>query len=371
MSAKILTKCEFSTSSVDLVINGALFGLESDIEIVIAFSDKVTPVTAEDGTVTDEITRNIKSLSLKNFVMSGHTINLTISLEPYDGKLERLDKSLTYTDFSEVTLLAKYLMNTVTKLDTYHLESRISVLLWTADIIDIDASLFVSVGENNDTKVYGELRNIPLIPAVNNDTWLFGDHGEGASYFRTVNFYYDGDNIYVHGLNPFGVFEAESEDGQISSYDFTETQDYKYAPSYFETTDNILHFLLKDVINLQDRLLAKVDTNGIALPESTKALSTEKLFHSFAYNQDSVTWDLSLDLGGLLNNDFLKTLDISFIGTEDEYLSDVSLILTVFAGVRIQVTADFSLKSIGTDTFPTNDFESYISAHATYPLTAE
>ncbi len=371
MSAKVLNKCQFSTNNVDLVINGEIFGLESDVDIIVAFSDKVTPVTAEDGSVTDEVVRNIHSISLKDFVINGQTINLTISLDPYDGKLERLDKSLTYTDFSSVTLLTKYLMNTATKLDTYHLESRISVLLWTADIIDIDASLFVSVGENDELKIYGELSNIPLIPAINNDTWLFGDHGEGASYYRSVNFYYDGDNIYVHGLNPFGVFEAEDEEGVINSYDFTETQDYKYAPSYFQTTDNILHFLLKDVINLQDRLLSKVDTNGIALPENTKALATEKLFQSFQYDPDDLAWDISLDLGGLLNNDFLKTLDLHLAGTFDEYLSDVSLALTIFAGVKIQITADFSLKSIGSDSFPTSDFETYLNAHSSDPLTAE
>lgn len=370
LSAKILNKCDISTSGIGLVINGELFALESDIEVVVAFEDTTKPVTDENGNVTDKLVRNVKSVTLKDFAISSMTIDLTITLGKYDAKLSSLDKTSTYTDFSSVGTLAEYALNTMSKLDTYHLESSMSVILWTADIITLDVDMYISI-EEEGTKIFGTLSNIPLIPAVNNDTWLFGDHGEDASFYREVTFYYDSTNVYVHGVNPFGVFEAENDDGIITKYDLTEIQDYKYETEYFNSVDNILNFLLKDVINMQDRLLKKIDTNGIALPESKEALSTEKLFNSFEYNPDTISWNLSLDLGGLLNNDFLKNLDISFGGTDDKYLDSISLDMVIFAGVKVEILGDFSLKNVGKNEFPADNFDSYINAHKGDALSAE
>lgn len=370
LSAKILNACHLSSSQAELVINGDLFGLDHDIDIVIAFADTTKPQVNENGETTDQIVRNIKSISLKNFVVSNQTINFTLSLEPYKNVLSSLEKNVTYTDFSSVTDLAEYMLNTATKLDTYHLKSSVSVILWTADIITIDVDLYISV-EENGTKIFGTLSNIPLIPAVNNDTWLFGHHGDDASFYRSVDFYYDGNNIYAHGVNPFGVFEAEDEDGVKQSYDLTEIQDYKYDMSYFKKTDNILHFLLKDVINMQDRLLKKVDTNGIALPESKSALATEKLFKSFSFDKENTAWNLTLDLGGLLGNDFLKDLELNVTGTKDKYVKDMDMALTIFAGVKIQLLADLSLESIGQNSFPEETFNNYINAHQSDAVSAK
>lgn len=362
LSAKILKSCHISSSQVELVINGELFALESDLDIVVAFADTNRAQTNENGETTDEIVRNIKSVCLKDFVVSGQKINLTLTLKKYNNVLSTLDKNATYTDFSGVTDLAEYMLNTATKLDTYHLKSSVSVILWTADIITIDADLYISIQEDG-TKIYGTLSNIPLIPAVNNDTWLFGHHGDDASFYRSVDFYYDGKNIYAHGVNPFGVFEAEDENGVKQSYDLTEIQDYKYDTSYFKKTDNIIHFLLKDVINMQDRLLKKVNTNGISLPESKSALATEKLFKSFSFDKENIAWNVKLDLGGLLGNDFLKDLELNVTGTKDKYIKGMDMALTIFAGVKIQLLADVSLESIGQNSFPTDAFNSYISAH--------
>ncbi len=370
LSAKILNSCAISSSEANISINGELFGLENDINIVIAFADTVKPVTDEEGNVTNDVVRNIKSVSLKDFLLSGKTINLTVSLEEFDNKLASLDKDVAYTDFSSVTTLAEYFLNTATELNTYHLTSSLSVVLWTADIITIDADLYISI-EESATKVYGTLSNIPLIPAVNNDTWLFGDHGEDASYYRDVEFYLDGENVYVHGVNPFGTFEAEGENGDIETYDFTEIQDYKYETSYFNKTDNIIHFLLKDVINMQDRLLNKVNTNGISLPTNKSALATEKLFKDFTFDNENKQWDLSLDLGGLLGNDFLKGLDLTITGTPEKYLNDISLSLTIFAGVKIEINANATLENIGKNDFPADKFSSYISAHENDALTSK
>ena len=369
LSAKILNSCSISSSEANVVINGEIFGLESDINVIIAFADTQKVVTNEDGEATNETVRNIKSVSLKDFAIGNVKINAKITLEKYDNTLSTLDKTVKYTDFSSVTTLAEYFLNTANELNTYHLTSSASVTLWTANIIDIDVDLYISIQEGG-TKVYGTLSNIPLIPAVNNDTWLFGNHGD-ESYYRTVEFYYDETNIYVHGVNPFGTFEAEDENGETKTYDFTEIQDYKYETEYFKKTDNIIHFLLKDIINMQDRLLAKVNTNGISLPESKSALATEKLFKDFTFDNENKIWDLSLDLGGLLGNDFLKDLGLTITGTSDKYISDLSLSLTIFAGVKIEVNADVSLENIGQDDFPTSKFDTYISNHQSDALTAK
>ncbi len=370
LSAQILKKCSLDSSKVDIVINGGIFGLESDINIIVNFADTTKIATNENGESTDEITRNIKSIQLKDFAVDEIKVNFEISLEEYDGKTSSLDKSATYTDFSSVSTLFQYFANTATYLDTYHLKSSVSVILWTADIVTIDADIYVSISEN-DAKIYGTLSNIPLIPAVNNSTWLFGDHGDDASYYRNVDFYYDGSYIYTHGVNPFGIFESEDEDGNVTSYDLTQIQDTKYEASYFKKTDNILNFILKDVVNLQDRLLKKIDTNGIELPESKSALATEKLFNSFNYDIDKTAWNLSLDLGGLLSNDFLKTLDLSVKGTKDKYVEGIELGLTIFAGVKVQLLADITLESIGKNTFPEDAFTSYINAHSGDEVTAK
>lgn len=366
ISSKILNKCDISTSGIDMVINGELFALDSDIEIVIAFKDTQK---VEEGK-TDEIIRNIESVTLKDFAISDMKINLTLTLNKYDAKLSSLDESLDYIDFSSVTNLAECALNTASRLDTYHLKGDMSVILWTADIISLDIDLYISL-EEEGMKIYGVLDNIPLIPAVNNDTWLFGDHGEDASFYRSVSFYYDEENIYLHGVNPFGIFEAEDDEGIKTSYDLTEMQDYKYDTSYFEKTDNIINFMLKDVVNLQSRLLNKIDMNGLSLPESKKALATEKLLNTFAYDADELKWNLSLDLGGLLENDFLKTLDLTFGANSSNYLTSLELALTVFAGVKIQLLGDFSLENVGKDTFPTESFNAYVNEHINDEVSAK
>lgn len=370
LSAKILKSCHLSSNQAELVINGDLFAFESDLDIVIAFADASKAQTSEDEVASNEIVRNIESISLKDFIASGQTINLTLTLKKYNSILSTLDKNASYTDFSGVTDLAEYMLNTATRLETYHLKSSVSVILWTADIITLDADLYISIQEDG-TKIYGKLSNIPLIPAVNNDTWLFGHHGDDASFYRSVDFYYDGANVYAHGVNPFGVFEAENEDGTKQSYDLTEVQDYKYDMSYFKKSDNILRFLLKDVINMQDRLLKKVSTNGISLPENRSALATEKLFKTFSFDKENIAWDVTLDLGGLLGNDFLKDLELSITGTKDKYLKGMDMALTIFAGVKIQFLADISLESIAQNSFPTDAFNSYISAHKNDAVSAK
>lgn len=357
LSAKILKSCTLATSGATFVVNGTLFGLDSDLTFVLAYEDKTT--TTDDGTTI----RLLKSLSLQNFVFKEKTINFTVTLSAYDAKLSRLDKTATYQDFSSVNLLLKYLANTVTKLTTYHFAASVNVVLWTADIINIDADVYLSLADDGSMKVYGSLRNIPLIPAVNNDTWLTGEHGDDASFYRSVDFYYDEKAVYVHGLNPFGKFEATNDDGTTTTYDFTETQDAKYAPSYFEKTDNILSFVLKDVVNLQPRLLEKVQKNGVSLPENKQALATEKLLQSFTYTDTSHTWDITMDLGGLLSNDFLKTLTLQLGATSEEYLQSISANLLIYAGVRIELNAAITLEDIGQDSFPTDTFSTYITAH--------
>ena len=135
------------------------------------------------------------------------------------------------------------------------------------------------------------------------------------------------------------------------------------TPSYFKKTDNILSFVLKDVVNLQPRLLEKVQKNDLSLPESKQALATEKLLQSFAYAADTRSWDITMDLGGLLSNDFLKTLTVQLGTTTDEYLQSVCANLLIFAGVRIELNAAITLEDIGQDSFPTDAFDTYLSAH--------
>ena len=361
LSAKILKSCTLSSSGATFVINGALFGLDTDLPFALIYEDKTSATQDQEGNPV--IVRQLKSLSLQDFAFKGKTIRFTLSFKTYDAKLSRLDKTATYQDFSSLNLLLKSLANTATKLTTYHFAASMSVTLWTADIIDIDADIYLSLAEDGGIKVFGSLRNIPLIPAVNNDTWLTGEHGDGGSFYRSVDFYYDQKAVYTHGVNPFGTFEATNDDGSVSTYDFTETQDTKYTPSYFKKTDNILSFVLKDVVNLQPRLLEKVQKNDLSLPESKQALATEKLLQSFAYAADTRSWDITMDLGGLLSNDFLKTLTVQLGTTTDEYLQSVCANLLIFAGVRIELNAAITLEDIGQDSFPTDAFDTYLSAH--------
>ena len=111
--------------------------------------------------------------------------------------------------------------------------------------------------------------------------------------------------------------------------------------------------------------------NGISLPESKSALATEKLFKSFSFDKENIAWNVKLDLGGLLGNDFLKDLELNVTGTKEKYIKGMDMALTVFAGVKIELLADVSLESVGQKSFPTDAFNSYISAHQNDAVSAK
>ena len=94
--------------------------------------------------VSDLISSKQATLGLEGSVLNENQCGVRLNGETsFDANL----KNATYTDFSGVTDLAEYMLNTATKLDTYHLKSSVSVILWTADIITIDADLYISIQE--------------------------------------------------------------------------------------------------------------------------------------------------------------------------------------------------------------------------------
>lgn len=368
ISQHYLKSCVWTDDSVSFTINGEILGI-NDLTLKLTFEDK--SVAAEDETAKS--VRNLKSVSLVDFEMNGNTINASLVLSS-SGDVEIPAATFAnlssiadeqFYDFSSVSLLTEYLLNTATYLTDYHLQARFKVVLWTADVIDINADLYIKLDEDNKMSMYAKLSDIPVIQAVNSPYFI------PSKGNRTVEFYYDGNDIHTHSYVPFGTYSYIDEEGvsDTVNYDIDAKTKHENVPEYFSDTKNLMGFLLQDVVGLTDGLYEKLDfsTGSSDISFDASSLAFEDMLSDFSYSKTDKKWDLSLDLGALLGNDFLKSFDLSLGHKADksgvyDMLSDLSFSLSVFAGVKVELIGSVNLLGIGESNFPTDSFNSYIEA---------
>ncbi len=342
-STKILESYTFTDERSIFTINPKALGLDKSVSFAINYAS--TPSVDKEG----ELTYKVDSLELLETEINGVKAALKISLGEYDNANE---SALTYSegeynDFSSVASLAKAAINTATDFDTYHVKAEADVTLWTANIIHLDID-FVANYTESGWEYYAKLSNIPLIPAVNSQYSIF------VGYTRSVELVYKNGTFYLVGNNPFGLHGYETDEDRESGtkIDWNETNSGTYGKEYLSNEENLLKFVLGDVLNVQPyylNMISSSDGESVAsLPlGSDMKLAYENVLEDVSYDADTNDYSMDLNIGAMLDADYVIKASLGAKVNDSGYLTKLGLSAFVFAGVRVDFSLNAELVEVG------------------------
>lgn len=340
----ILKNYTFSDSQSVFTINAAALGFDKDLSFAINYASKAR--LNEEGQAVSKV----DSLELLPTDFDGVNVGLKIALKDYDSSLtKRLSYAESdYNDFSKVSDLTKALINTATDFDTYHVKASCDVTLWTANIIHVDLDMLANY-TNNGWEYYLKLSNIPLIPAINSQYSIF------YGYTRTVEVVLKDEKIYLLGVNPFGKHGYLTEEDRANNgekIDWTETNAANFSMDYLKKNENLLKFILGDALNVQPYYLHQIKpsdstietSNGLSLNQK---LAYEKVLESTSFDSQTNDYSMTLNLGAMLNSDYVVKATLGAKTNNDNYLTQVAINAFAFAGVRIDFSLYMELMEVG------------------------
>lgn len=342
-STEILESYTFTDERSVFTINPKALGLDKSLSFAINYAS--TPSVDTEG----ELVYKVDSLELLETEINGIKVGVKISLGEYDGTKENslsYDES-EYNDFSSVSSLAKAAINTATDFDTYHIKAEADVTLWTANIIHLDID-FVANYTENGWEYYAKLSNIPLIPAVNSQYSIF------VGYTRSVELVYKNDTFYLLGNNPFGLhgYETDEDRENGTKIDWDETNCGSYGQEYLSNEENLLKFILGDVLNVQPYYLNMIsssdgDSVGTLSLGNDMKLAYENVLEDVSYDADTNDYSMDLDIGAMLDADYVLKASLGAKVNDSGYLTKLGLSAFVFAGVRVDFSLNAELMEVG------------------------
>lgn len=317
-------------NTLEVVIAKDVFGLESDIVLRLNLK-----------TVNEE--KQIDSLELVNFVMSGKAINIKLTIADYaDSYVSPVNKADTFMDFSQVKILLDFGINT-TKLNYYHLSAEVTLKVSVLKALDFKLDFHIYV-DGKHTKVYGSIPDVPCFSVlISND-------------------------LLSTKVNSEFVFEPTEDIGGL--FHMVRNEDHlldKDEVNYYQSTsdnflENILIYLLVDLLNVRSTAV-----DGL----TNLTLDTEKDFdpdysqmfmeNGFSYSKDASTgintWNIGLNMNQLLGNNSLQTLNVTLNGIDDVksgFFSTAHIemkmvnVVTVLADLKLE-NPSFSIKTWPSD----------------------
>lgn len=339
--------------TLSLTLNGSAFGLEEDVKI------NLVRFASDNG---EHKAGELKSLDIEAKLSEKKTLDLSIGIEKYNetGIVSCPSESATlkYYDFSSLSTLAKFGINTGLFQTSYYWKGSVSVsLAQLHSVIDVDINLYIKAS-GSSLKMMGDF-SLPLIPDVNGPTenapaGLREMAGLGT---RKVEFAYSSSSeakdslLYFHGVSDVKGNVYDKEDYACFSLE--------YAINHPENV------FLGYVMDLYPSLLSTKDDSSASEETSTKTdISLDNEYDSII--QDYVepgygnngTWSLTLDAAALLgqmsiaSDSFSFEMDATHVAltslsatTFSDILENVSLDLKVYLGINLQV--NLSLDNVG------------------------
>jgi len=294
-------------------------------------------------TIYYEDLANINGVDLA-ISLSDISLSLSLGFKDYDTNYKKLDLNDTYIDFSDIKILADYFINTA-KLDLYHLKGNVDLSFLNIVNKEANIDMYVGITKNDDNSetcyVKGKLYNIPTMALVN---WKDGL----ATSNKALEFYYDNlsNDVYLYASQKVNcVFWTEYRNSYV-----------KVDGDYF--IQNILYYLCSFGLGLSDSIISAMTKNE----ERTEPIKVEKILKSFICHSDVPSWDISIDLKELANNDSMRDLNATIYG-KDSYLSRIVASTNIEASIiSISLGLDASLTFVN-ETFPMDKFNSYVNAH--------
>ena len=292
----------------------------------------------------------LQSLRLQSNILEMN-LDITLTIGEFKQDYRRLDINDDYIDFSDIKVLADYLLQTA-QLDCFHITGTLDINIQELSFVNKKANLDLYVGIAEDEAVYvkGKLYNIPTMPLVN---WK-DDLDTKDKY---LDFYYDGSGK-KESTNYVYLYSGQ----KVVTWNFFQTE---YRDNYVKVDsqtfiNNILYYLCGFGLGLSNNILNAMSTTK----ERTTPLRIENLINDFAFNTESTNWYVNLNLKELADNDSMGDLKINLYGREDGYLSRiiVNTAISAIGIVTINLKLDATLNIDDTE-FPYDDFYKYVNAH--------
>ena len=316
----IFKSISISSTGVNIVVNGSLFDIASDINVQVGLSEG-----------------NITSLQIVDLSSFGYTINLDVTLNEFNNDYQKLPSYLedTYYDFSDIKLLADLGLN-VADLDYFHLNGTV---LMNMEFIGIsldklagikDMPLDAHIYENNgNVCIYAKIENIPCVGPINGVNWF--DYNK-----KTLEVYYDSGYIYM---------TRTENKGKNISYVRTEINDF---------TAHIFEYLLGWGMGLQRNSTIWNSLNGAVTTTNprTQAMNYANILTNYQYSYlanneyGNYCWDLGINVAEIANNTDLKNLTATIYGREGAYVNPTTN-ETVYMNFLSHLDAAFAVSTSG------------------------
>lgn len=279
-SSEVVKEIKDHGSYVSIVINGEIMSLTQDLEIRINF-------------IGEGELRKIHSLEVPSLVVNESRISgLKVTIVDFNENLESpVNKNYTFMDFSDISLLLDFGINT-TEQNVYELTANINLKILGIFNAPIKISAWVEV-TGASTRVYGIIKDVPLTgltTTVNSEFIFEPDHNASGN---DVGGYFHILREEIHS----GLFNRK-----------TEYYYYRSTSKNFIDTDNILDYLLVDMLSLSESTVhTLIDNNGGTGDKE----SPEYEYMLDSFESGSNYWKLGLDLKALTGVSMLSDLDLT------------------------------------------------------------
>ena len=321
----VLKSVRRNGNSIDIVIGGALFGMNGDMNVSVNLAND-----------------KLDSLEIKNVAIKEKTLNLKVSLKEYDdNKVSKLTESDAYIDFSTISLLVKFGLNT-TKNDYYHLTATID--LNALAIINASFEMDVHVLIKDEyVKIYGIIPDAKLLNLLGSAVQDYGVTAQSVKSEFTFESYDINDPNREDGVG--GYFHIKTTETKIITGRKV-IKHFKTTSKNLIESDNIMAYLLNDLLLIKTSITDMIGNVSTDKGEDAPAGDFTNLFTStgYSYNESKNQWKVGINLNEITGIDALRELELVINGRNDETLSSLVASLNIKASlVTIKLGADITL----------------------------
>ena len=321
----VLKSVRRTGDSINIVVGGALFGMSGDMTI---------RVNLKDG--------KLDSLEIIDMGIKEQTLNLKVALKEYDeNKVSKLKTSDAYIDFSTVSLLVKFGLNT-TKNDYYHLSADIS--LNALAIINASFEMDVHILIKDEyVKIYGLIPDAKLLNLLGSAIQDYGVTAQSVKSEFTFESYDENDPNREDGVG--GYFHIKTTETKILTGRKV-IKHYKTTSKNLIKSENIMAYLLNDLLLIKTSVTDMIGDVSTDKDEYAPAGDFTNLFTStgYSYNGSKNQWKVGINLNEITGIDALRELELTINGRDDETLASLDASLNIKASlVTISLGATMTL----------------------------
>ena len=324
----VLKSVRRNGNSIDIVIGGALFGMSGDMNVSVNLAND-----------------KLDSLEFKNVAIKEKTLNLRVNLKEYDdNKVSKLKESDAYIDFSTISLLVKFGLNT-TKNDYYHLTANID--LNALAIINASFEMDVHVLIKDEyVKIYGVIPDAKLLNLLGSAVQDYGVTAQSVKSEFTFESYDVNDPNREDGVG--GYFHIKTTETKIITGRKV-IKHFKTTSKNLIKSENIMAYLLNDLLLIKTSITDMIGNVSTDKDEYAPAGDFTNLFTStgYSYNESKNQWKVGINLNEITGIDALRELELVINGRNDETLSSLVASLNIKASlVTIKLGADITLDAL-------------------------